>query len=95
MKKLFVVFLIAFLGFSLPGCAWLGRTTGKAKAKMERKVDDIDRAYHQGYSEEKRKTSENSASRSDAKQVPEEDPATSSEEQQQKQQKDVETTTSI
>ncbi|MDR2744874.1 MAG: hypothetical protein LBB66_06755 [Desulfovibrio sp.] len=56
MKKILAIFLIAVLGFSLPSCSWLGRTVGKAKAKMERKADDVGRSYHQGYADEKGKT---------------------------------------
>ncbi|MDR3320202.1 MAG: hypothetical protein LBS77_04595 [Desulfovibrio sp.] len=54
MKKLLTAVLIALLGF-LPSCAWIGRTTGKTKAKMERKANDMERAYHQGYADERSK----------------------------------------
>jgi Sec-independent protein translocase protein TatA len=56
MKKILATLLIALLGFSLSSCAWVGRTAGKAKAKVERNVGDMDRAYEQGYTDEKRKT---------------------------------------
>ncbi len=39
------------------GCSWMGRTAGKAQAKVERKTDAVEQGYHQGYSEEKAKSS--------------------------------------
>jgi hypothetical protein len=56
MKRVFAVFLIATVCFSVSGCAWMGRTAGKAKAKIERKAGEMDRAYHEGYAGEKKKS---------------------------------------
>ena len=45
------------LGASMSGCSWMGRTAGKAQAKIERKADDLESGYHQGYNAEKSKSS--------------------------------------
>ena len=73
MKKALMAVLIVFLGFSLPACAWMGRTAGKAKAKIERKTDEIDRSYHQGYANEKSKTEKPNPAESSKKQQGETD----------------------
>ena len=44
--------------FLSTGCAWLGKTAGKAQAKIERKVDAAERGYGEGYKEEKAKREE-------------------------------------
>jgi hypothetical protein len=48
---------ILLLGFSFVGggCSWVGRTAGKAQAKIERKATTVEESYHQGYREEKKK----------------------------------------
>lgn len=59
MKKgiigVLIIGLIASLGIS--GCSWVGRTAGKAQAKLERKANDLEEGYHQGYGDEKRQES--------------------------------------
>ncbi|MDR1686253.1 MAG: hypothetical protein LBR82_07430 [Desulfovibrio sp.] len=52
MKKLGVLCMVLLLGISAGGCSWMGRTAGKAQAKVERKAHDLERGYHQGYEEE-------------------------------------------
>lgn len=49
--KILAAALIATFFFSL-GCSWVGRTAGKASAKIERKVDDVQQGYKDGYKEE-------------------------------------------
>ncbi len=39
-----------------PGCAWVGRTAGKAQAKIERKADTVEGGYKEGYRQEKSKS---------------------------------------
>ena len=41
--------------FLSTGCSWLGKTAGKTQAKIERKVDAVERGYGDGYKEEKAK----------------------------------------
>ena len=43
------------LSFVVSGCSWVGRTAGKAQAKIERKATTVEQSYHQGYEEEKEK----------------------------------------
>ena len=47
-----VIFILMFSS----GCGWLGRTVGKAQAKIERKTGDLVDGYNEGYSNEKQKT---------------------------------------
>ncbi|MDR2573122.1 MAG: hypothetical protein LBC94_02040 [Desulfovibrio sp.] len=68
MKKSLMAVLIVLLGFSLSACAWMGRTAGKAKAKIERKTDEIDHAYHQGYANEKSRAEKSNPAESSKKQ---------------------------
>lgn len=46
--------LIAIFFFSF-GCSWVGRTAGKASAKIERKVDAVQQGYKDGYNGEQNK----------------------------------------
>jgi hypothetical protein len=46
----------------------MGRTAGKAKAKIERKTDEIDHAYHQGYANEKSRAEKSNPAESSKKQ---------------------------
>lgn len=44
-----------FIGiFLFTGCSWVGRTAGKASAKIERKADAVEQGYKEGYNEEKK-----------------------------------------
>ena len=54
IMKILTAALIATFFFSL-GCSWVGRTAGKASAKIERKVDDVQQGYKDGYKEEQTK----------------------------------------
>ncbi len=51
--------LVLLLVFAAPvisgSCSWVGRTAGKVQAKMERKADDVESGYQQGYEQEKAK----------------------------------------
>ncbi len=51
--KIMAACLIAL--FFLPGCGWVGRTAGKATAKIERKVGSVEQGYKEGYREERKK----------------------------------------
>lgn len=52
--KIFATALIATLFFSF-GCSWVGRTAGKASAKIERKADAVQQGYDDGRKEEQTK----------------------------------------
>ena len=41
---------------TLAGCGWMGRTAGKAQAKIEDSAQDTKSGYRQGYAEEKAKS---------------------------------------
>ena len=58
MSKICIRFILLALAlcFMLGGCNWVGRTTGKAQAKIERKAGDVEQGYHDGYTQEKAKT---------------------------------------
>ena len=51
-----LVLLAVFAIAAASGCSWMGRTAGKAQAKVERKVDAVEQGYDKGYKEEKAKT---------------------------------------
>ena len=59
MQKMTSILLLMALACSvaLSGCSWVGRTAGKAQAKIERKVNDVESGYNEGYDGEKSKTS--------------------------------------
>lgn len=56
MTRTIITGLLLFGILGMIGCHWVGRTAGKAQAKIERKVDSVERGYDEGYSQEKRKT---------------------------------------
>ena len=59
MKKICrIVALVCIVAFfpSSFGCAWAGRTAGKAQAKMEKGVDALEQGYKEGYSSETNKS---------------------------------------
>lgn len=43
------------LAMSMSACSWMGRTAGKAQAKMERGASNMEQGYNQGYEDEKAK----------------------------------------
>ena len=54
------VFALCLIGvFLSTGCGWVGKTAGKTQAKIERKVDAVERSYGEGYKEEKAKQRQN------------------------------------
>ena len=57
-RMLCCALLAAFALGAVSGCSWMGRTAGKAQAKVERKADAVEQGYHQGYNEEKAKSSQ-------------------------------------
>lgn len=52
LAGLFAALLIANVG----GCSWMGRTAGKAQAKVERNMQSIEKGYQEGYETERGKT---------------------------------------
>lgn len=58
MKNIYIYLIILTLCIStgLGGCAWMGRTAGKAQAKIERHAGETEDGYHQGYEAEKGKS---------------------------------------
>lgn len=50
----FLVFCLLCVGVG--GCSWMGKTAGKAQAKLERKTQAVEDGYHEGYESEKAKT---------------------------------------
>lgn len=53
------VFFAALIAISLlgaaGGCSWMGRTAGKAQAKVERNVKSMEEGYQEGYETERAK----------------------------------------
>jgi PBP1b-binding outer membrane lipoprotein LpoB len=47
--------------FLLGGCSWVGRTAGKAQAKIERKAESLEQGYQDGYEQEKKRNEEGHA----------------------------------
>ncbi|MDR2124250.1 MAG: hypothetical protein LBP38_04610 [Desulfovibrio sp.] len=47
--------ILLSLSFAAGGCSWMGKTAGKAQAKIERKANEVEQGYHRGYTEEKKK----------------------------------------
>jgi len=48
------IVILCLIGLILStGCSWVGKTAGKAQAKIERKADALERGYEEGYTEEK------------------------------------------
>ena len=52
-----MLLLLAALVAGGGGCAWMGKAAGKAQAKVENKVDAMDRSYHESYEQERAKGS--------------------------------------
>jgi hypothetical protein len=57
-RMLFLIFCM--LCVPMTGCTWVGQTTGKAQAKIERKTQDLEQGYNKGYEDEKAKSAPNS-----------------------------------
>lgn len=55
MKRI-AISILCMLCVVVTGCAWVGKTTGKAQAKIERKAQDLEQGYHKGYEDEKAKS---------------------------------------
>lgn len=57
--RLLRVLLTGMLAISLltaaGGCSWMGRTAGKAQAKMEKGVKSMEEGYQEGYESERAK----------------------------------------
>lgn len=64
----FLVFCLLCVGVG--GCSWMGRTAGKAQAKLERKAQAVEDGYHEGYESEKAKTAPPQKSDSDTPDTP-------------------------
>lgn len=47
--------LLALTAAAIGGCGWMGRTAGKAQARIERGSERLEAGYEQGYKEEKAK----------------------------------------
>ncbi len=47
-----LLFLTAVLA-GVSGCAWMGKTAGKAQAKMENSIEAMDRSYRESYEQER------------------------------------------
>jgi hypothetical protein len=54
IMRILATAMIALFFFS-SGCSWVGRTAGKASAKIERKVDAVQQGYNDGYKGEQKK----------------------------------------
>ena len=49
--------LLAAVPVCASGCAWMGKAAGKAQAKVENKIDAMDKSYHDSYERERAKGS--------------------------------------
>jgi outer membrane lipoprotein-sorting protein len=47
--------LLAMVPAFVSGCAWMGKAAGKAQAKVENKIDAMDKSYHDSYGQERAK----------------------------------------
>ncbi len=56
MRASLSLLLVLFSVTTLAGCSWMGRTAGKAQAKIEDSAQDTKSGYKQGYAEEKSKS---------------------------------------
>ena len=52
MRKGAVLLALAAVLAGTAGCGWMGRTAGKAQAKVERGVDAMNQGYKDGYEKE-------------------------------------------
>ncbi|GAB1410780.1 hypothetical protein MASR1M90_19340 [Desulfovibrionales bacterium] len=52
-----ICFVSIFSAFFIlnTGCSWVGQTSGKVQAKLERKAQAVTDGYHKGYENEKNK----------------------------------------
>lgn len=59
MKKYLPLLCVPLLclAMSMSACSWMGRTAGKAQAKIERGANSMEQGYNQGYKDEKAKES--------------------------------------
>ena len=57
MSKGAALLLLAALPVCVSGCAWMGKAAGKAQAKVENKIDAMDKSYHNSYEQERAKGS--------------------------------------
>lgn len=55
MRASIFLLLTLFSLTALSGCSWVGRTAGKAQAKIEESADETKSGYRQGYQQEKAK----------------------------------------
>ncbi len=54
--RIIASFLVLFaFAIITTGCTWVGQTSGKVQAKMERKTQAVKDGYDKGYEEEKNK----------------------------------------
>ena len=56
LKILFTGVLLVSLLSAVGGCAWMGKTAGKAQAKVERGVKSMEEGYQEGYEAERAKS---------------------------------------
>ena len=56
MRASIFLLLTLFSLTAVSGCSWVGRTAGKAQAKIEESADDTKSGYKQGYQQEKAKS---------------------------------------
>ena len=56
-----IFLLLTAILSALSGCAWMGKAAGKAQAKMENKIDVMDRSYHESYEEERNRGKQESS----------------------------------
>ncbi len=54
MKTVALCAIAIFLSTTC-ACSWVGRTAGKAQAKMERKIESVEHGYKEGYASETKK----------------------------------------
>ncbi len=59
-KAITALLIAACLGTG--GCAWMGKTAGRAQASVERGVEDLKTGYDEGYSTEKSRNGKKRAS---------------------------------
>ena len=54
MKRIAVIVMLAvFVSYTLTGCSWMGRQTGKAVEKVKQAPDDFMEGYEEGKQEGK------------------------------------------
>jgi len=55
MRNGVILLALATMLAGTAGCGWMGRTAGKAQAKVERGVDAMNQGYKDGYEKEQSK----------------------------------------